>query len=166
LEAYDRARRTAWQSFNRFDALLLLGSSGPCVDMVNNVAMHDLSLRFAQSKKPIVAECYAIGCLAFARDVEYRKSILEGKRVTGHCLEYDKRDWGFFGFQIGPPPYALEYILRDAVGPSGEFLGNYGRETSTVVDYPFLTGRSTSDGQLAGDRLTAMLDGGLVRWEW
>jgi hypothetical protein len=49
---------------------------------------------------------------------------------------------------------------------SAEFLGNYGREASTVVDYPSQTGWSTLDGQLVGDRRTAMLDGDFVRWGW
>jgi hypothetical protein len=49
---------------------------------------------------------------------------------------------------------------------SAEFLGDYGREASTVVDYPSQTGWSTLDGQLVGDRRTAMLDGNFVRWGW
>jgi len=67
---------------------------------------------------------------------------------------------------MGAPPYPLEYILRDAVGEYGQFIGNYGRKTSTIVDYPFLTGRSTSNGHLVGNRLIAMIEEGLVRWGW
>lgn len=49
-----------------------------------------------RANKPIAAECFAVGCLAFARDFEYRESIIRGKRVTGHCIEYDyKSGWGF-----------------------------------------------------------------------
>ena len=168
LEAYYRQREVAWSALlDRFDALLLVGGSGPCVDMVNNGRVHDLVLGFAAAEKPIAAECYAIGCLAFAREAGDRRSILLGKRVTGHCLEYDyKRDWGFFGFEMGAPPYPLEYILRDAVGPKGEFIGNYGRATLTIVDYPFLTGRSTSDGYPAGEKLVEMLEHGLRRFGW
>lgn len=67
---------------------------------------------------------------------------------------------------MGAPPYPLEYILRDAVGPEGRFIGNFGRATSTVVDWPFLTGRSTSDGYLVGKYLIDMLENGLQRWGW
>jgi len=65
--------------------------------------------------------------------------------VTGHCIEYDYHDGtGFVGtdFNMGPPPYVLEYILRDAVGPQGQYHGNFGKETSVIVDYPFITARS------------------------
>ena len=53
-------------------------------------------------------------------------------------------------FDMGPPPYPLEYILRDATAPGGAYHGNYGHETSVIVDYPFITGRSTPDSYLTG----------------
>ena len=169
-EVYYHQRSIAWAGLKQYDALLLVGGSGPCVDMVNNGRIHDLILGFLEADKPIAAECYAVGCLAFARDLEYRQSILSGKRVTGHCIEYDyKSDWGFLnkeGYVAGASPYPLEYILRDAVTPDGYFIGNFGRATSTIVDWPFLTGRSTSDGHLVGKRLIDMLDHELLRWGW
>ena len=45
---------------------------------------------------------------------------------------------------MGPPPYPLEYILRDATAPDGRYHGNFGREDSVIVDWPFVTGRSTT----------------------
>ena len=131
-----------------YDALLIVGGSGPIVDLVNNQRIHDLILSFYRLDKPIGAECYGVGCLAFARDQEDRTSIISGKHVTGHCIEYDYKDGtGFVGtdFNIGPPPYPLEYILRDATAPGGRYIGNFGKETSVIVDYPFITGRSTHD---------------------
>lgn len=59
-----------------------------------------------------------MACLAFARDYWLRKSLIWGRHVTGHPLEYDYLDGtGFYGvdFNMGPPPYPLEFILRDAV---------------------------------------------------
>ena len=53
-------------------------------------------------------------------------------------------------FVMGPPPYPLEWILRDATAPGGAYHGNYGHETSVIVDYPFVTGRSTPDSYLTG----------------
>ena len=73
----------------KYDALLIVGGSGPIVDLANNQRVHDLILSFYRSGKPIAAECYGVTCLAFARDIQDRKSIIWGKRVTGHCLEYD-----------------------------------------------------------------------------
>jgi putative intracellular protease/amidase len=152
-----------------YDALVLVGGSGPIVDMVNNHRVHDLILGFLRADKPIAAECYAVTCLAFARDLEDRKSIIQGKHVTGHCKEYDyKAGTGFMGtdFNMGPPPYPLEYILRDATAPGGAYHGNYGKPTSVIVDYPFITGRSTPDAYLTGQKLIEVLESGLLRWGW
>ncbi len=169
LESYYRERDRALRAFEEYDALLLVGGSGPLVDMVNNQRVHDLILGFLKLGKPIAAECYAVTCLAFARDIEDRRSILRGKHVTGHCLEYDYKDGtGFVGtdFNMGPPPFPLEYILRDATAPEGQFHGNFGKETSVIVDYPFITGRSTPDSYLTGQKLVEVLESGLRRWGW
>ena len=134
-------------NLDEYSALLLVGGSGPIVDMVNNQRLHDVILDFYKKDKPIAAECYGVACLVFARDIEDRKSILSGKHVTGHPLEYDYKDGtGFINtdFNMGPPPYTLEYMLRDAVGPNGQYHGNVGKKTSVIVDYPFITSRSTS----------------------
>jgi hypothetical protein len=119
--------------------------------------------------RPIAAECYGVTCLAFARDLSDRKSIIWGKHVTGHCKEYDyKHGTGFMGtdFVIGAAPYPLEYILRDATGPDGAYIGNFGKEVSVIVDYPFVTGRSNHDSYLTGQKLVEVLDKGLTRYGW
>ena len=67
---------------------------------------------------------------------------------------------------LGPPFYTLEYMLRDAVGPDGQFHGNVGKETSVIVDYPFITGRSTPDSYMTGEKLVEALDKGLTRFGW
>jgi putative intracellular protease/amidase len=152
-----------------YDALVLVGGSGPIVDMANNGRLHELILAFVRADKPVLAECYGVACLAFARDWEDRTSILTGKHVTGHCKEYDYKDGtGFLGtdFNMGPPPYPLEYILRDATGPTGRYHGNVGKETSVLVDYPFVTGRSTPDSFLSGAKLVEVLESGLRRYGW
>lgn len=157
------------EQIQQYDALLLVGGSGPIVDLANNHRVHDLILLFVRAGKPVAAECYAVTCLAFARDLQERKSLIQGKNVTGHCKEYDyKAGTGFMGtdFNMGPPPYPLEYILRDATAPGGAFHGNYGRPTSVIVDYPFITGRSTTDGYLSGQKLVEVLENGLLRWGW
>ncbi len=89
LEAYYNKRDEAWKTLQPYDALLLVGGSGPIVDMVNNQRVHDLILGFYKAGKPVAAECYGVACLAFARDLEDRKSLIHHKHVTGHCLEYD-----------------------------------------------------------------------------
>lgn len=168
-EYYRKLDEVRDRDLQKYDALLIVGGSGPIIDLANNQRVHDLVLSFRQLGKPIAAECYGVACLAFARDIGDRKSILWGKHVTGHCLEYDYKDGtGFAGtdINIGPPPYPLEYILRDATGPDGQFHGNVGKETSVIVDYPFITGRSTPDSYLTGQKMVEVLDKELTRYGW
>jgi putative intracellular protease/amidase len=169
MEAYYKALDKVEKDLEKYDAMLIVGGSGPIVDLANNHRVHDLILLFRRLNRPIGAECYGVTCLAFARDLEDRKSIIWGKRVTGHCKEYDYKDGtGFMGtdFNMGPPPYPLEYILRDATGPDGGYVGNFGKETSVIVDYPFITGRSTPDSYLTGQKMVEVLEKGLTRWGW
>jgi putative intracellular protease/amidase len=175
LEDYNDTVDEAQASLVEYDALVLVGGSGPIVDMVNNQRLHDVVLGFYKLGNPIVAECYGVAVLAFARDWYERKSILEGKHVTGHPLEYDYKDGtGFFNaqtgnwadFNMGPPPYPLEHILRDAVGPNGGFHSGVGREVSALVDYPFITGRSTASSRRCGELLVQVLEDGLRQYGW
>jgi putative intracellular protease/amidase len=169
LEKYYNLRDQCWSELTDYAALVIVGGSGPIVDMVNNQRLHDLILGFYRAGKPIAAECYGVACLAFARDIENRQSIIRNKHVTGHCLEYDYKDGtGFVGtdFNMGPPPYPLEFILRDATAPDGRYIGNFGQEISVVVDYPFVTGRSTADSVTTGEKLVQVLEAGLTRYGW
>jgi putative intracellular protease/amidase len=151
-----------------------VGGSGPIVDLANNDRVHDLILSFFRAGKPIAAECYGVACLAFARDLNDRKSLLWGKRVTGRCKEYDLKDGMDYmrsrgechPINFGPPPYPLEYILRDATGPDGAFIGNVGHPTSVIVDFPFITGRSIPDSYLTGQKLVEVLETGLRKFGW
>ena len=167
-EAYYKEREEKGKELtDRYDAILIVGGSGPIVDLVNNQRIHDLILAFYDADKLVGAECYGVACLAFARNWEERNSILSGKHVTGHCIEYDyKYGTGFMGtnFVMGPPPYPLEWILRDATAPGGAYHGNYGHETSVIVDYPFVTGRSTPDSYLTGQKMIEVLENGLRQW--
>jgi putative intracellular protease/amidase len=183
-EHYYAAREGAQRKVTSgFDALLLVGGSGPMIDMVNNYRVHDLILGFINHDvdKPVAAECYGVACLAQARNFDDAKSIIWGKHVTGHAKEYDyKNNTGVLDpetgevlfnskghfVNFGPPFYTLEYMLRDATGPDGGFHGNVGRATSVIVDYPFITGRSTPDSTLTGEKLVEVLETGLKRWGW
>jgi putative intracellular protease/amidase len=176
LEDYNWDLEEAVRRIDRYDAVLIVGGSGPIVDLANNQRLHDLILAFLNAGKPVGAECYGVTCLAFARDMNLRESIIWGKHVTGHCLEYDYKDGTafveargrFLNFNMGPPPYPLEFILRDATGPDGGYHGNFGHPTSVIVDYPFITGRSTPDSVLTGQKMIEVLDGNppLRRWGW
>jgi putative intracellular protease/amidase len=167
MEVYYRTLDHRQKDITKYDALLIVGGSGPLVDLANNQRVHDLILGFLRQGKPVAAECYGVACLAFARDLEDRRSIIQGKHVTGHCIEYDYKDGtGFMGvdFNMGPPPYPLEYMLRDATAPNGQYHGNVGKELSVIVDYPFITGRSTGDSYGTGQKLVEVLDKGLRQY--
>lgn len=170
FEAYYEQRRIAQEkAVADYDAILLVGGSGPIVDIVNNQRVHDLVLGFHAAGRPIGAICYGVATLVFARDFNERKAIIAGKHVTGHCIEYDYHDGtGFCGtdFNMGPPPYVLEYILADAVGPSGQYHGNFGKRTSVIVDYPFITARSLQCAHEFGDRFVDVLTNGLKHSGW
>jgi putative intracellular protease/amidase len=176
LEEYQRDLEVAARGAGQYDAILVVGGSGAIVDLANNHRVHDLLFAFLAAGKPIGAECYGVTCLAFARDMNLRESIIRGKHVTGHCFEYDYQDGTGFvrarneplDFNMGPPPYPLEFILRDATAPDGVYHGNFGHPTSVIVDYPFITGRSTPDSILTGQKMIEVLDGDppLRRWGW
>ncbi|MCB9959407.1 MAG: DJ-1/PfpI family protein [Rhodospirillaceae bacterium] len=170
LEAYYLARIAAQKkAVAAYDSVLLVGGSGPIIDVVNNQRVHDLILGFHAAGKPIGAICYGVATLVFARDFNERRAIIHGKHVTGHCIEYDYHDGtGFVGtdLNIGPPPYCLEYLLSDAVGPEGQYHGNFGKPTSVIVDYPFITARSLQCSHEFGDRFVDVLKHDLKRSGW
>jgi len=166
---YIKVKQSQKELTDRYDAILLVGGSGPLVDMVNNQHLHEIVLGFHKAGKPIAAICYGVAVLPYARDFNERRSIIRGKHVTGHCLEYDYHDGtGFLhtDFNMGPPPYPLEYVLTDAVGPEGQYHGNFGKWTSVIVDYPFITARSLQCAHEFGDQFVNVLDNGLTRYGW
>jgi putative intracellular protease/amidase len=170
LEAYYVTVKNAVEKLTaEYDSIFLVGGSGPIVDMVNNQSLHELLLGFYRKKMPIAGICYGVAPLAFARDFNERKSIIRGKHVTAHCIEYDYHNGtGFLhtDFNIGAPPYVLEYVMTDAVGPEGQYHGNFGKETSVVLDYPFLTARSLQCSYEFGDVYVQMLDSKLQKYGW
>lgn len=183
MEAYyNKLDQLGREELINFDAMLIVGGSGALVDLANNQRLHDLILGFLQLEKPIAAICYGVSCLAFARDFREKRSIIWGKHVTGHPLDYDYLDGtGFEGahavdgsttgfgngyVNFGPPFYPLEHILRDAVGPEGQYIGRVGHETSVIVDYPFITARSTSCAAEFGQKLVEVLEKDLKRYNW
>ena len=169
LEDYHAKRAECWEQLKEYDALLMVGGSGPMIDMVNNQRLHDVILGFYTLDKLIAAECYAVACLAFARDFVLRKCIIRGRHVTGHALEYDWLDnTGVLGINhnFHTPFYPLEHILRDATAPGGEYHGGVGMTYSMILDYPFLTGRSTQDSRNVGETMIKVLEHGLRRSGW
>jgi hypothetical protein len=65
---------------------------------------------------------------------------------------------------MGPSPYPLEYILRDATAPEGRYHGNFGHQVSVILDYPLVTGRFTTDSHGTGQKLVEVLEKGRKRY--
>jgi len=132
-----------------YDGLCMIGGSGTLLDMNNNWHLQDVITKMAQANKPVGAICYAVGALAYTRGPGSAKSIIYGRKVTGHPRRFDwKEGTGFAGTNLVIPgaPYPLEFVLRDAVGPEGAFLGDLPvDQVSVQTDYPFVTARSTMD---------------------
>ena len=169
LENYYNSIKEAENQLSEYSGVMLVGGSGPIIDMVNNQRLHEVILAFYRAEKPIAAICYGVACLAMARDFNERKPIIKNKHVTGHCIEYDYHDGtGFAGtdFNMGPPPYCLEYLLSDAVQPDGQYHGNFGKETSVIVDYPFITARSLQCSHEFGEQFVNVLEKGLKKYGW
>jgi putative intracellular protease/amidase len=183
MEAYyDKIDRVITNELPGYDALVIVGGSGAMVDLANNQRLHELLMGFLRLDKPVACVCYGVACLAFARDLRRKKSLLWGKRVTGHPIDYDYNqgtsfdgphavDGGYKGFgdgyiDFGGPFYPLEFILQDAVGPDGEYIGNVGHNESVIVDYPLITARSTESSVGCGTALVAVLEKGLKRYGW
>jgi putative intracellular protease/amidase len=170
---YGAVERIVTHDLPGYDALVIVGGSGAMVDLANNQRLHELVMGFVRLDKPVAAVCYGVATLAFARDPLRKQSLIRGKRVTGHPIDYDYHDGTGFegpnaagGVNFGPPFYPLEFILRDAVGPDGEFIGNVGHAESVVVDYPFITARSTESSVGCGRALVDVLDNNLRRYGW
>jgi len=169
LFAYNDALGKAADEVKKYDALVIVGGSGPIVDVANNKRVQDLIRLFLAQDKPVAGICYGVAALAFTRDDITDKSIVFGKRVTGHPVVHDYNDGhGYCKIDHAFPgaPYQLEYILKDAVGPDGQFIANIGKRTSVIVDYPVITARTTFDSTLCGEKLVEVLDKGLTRYGW
>ena len=89
LEEYFHALEDAERKLEKYAALLLVGGSGPIVDMVNNQRLHDLILAFVKQDKPVAAECYGVTCLAFARDflIRYADRLMFARDNKGNALQ-------------------------------------------------------------------------------
>jgi hypothetical protein len=110
-----------------------------------------------------------LGRRVTTKEMADKVTAIRNKHVTGHCLEYDCKDGtGFLGtdFNMGSRPYLHEYIPRDVTAPEGVYHGNFGNEIPVIVNYPFITGRSTADSTTTGYKWVDMLENGLRRCGW
>jgi len=169
FKASDRlhnVKKTADCQVDQYDGILLVGGSGPVLDMNNCRPLHELLLQFHEAGKAIAAECYAVGALIYTREraaVDPRRpAIIRGRRVTGHPLAHDyTTEYGYAGVTsessfIGPA-IPLQFALQDAVGEDGAFIGAIDQETSVIRDGHIITSRSVASSRACGDEMVALL---------
>jgi len=156
-----------------FDAIVLTGGPGVCLDITNNMKVHQLILDAFNSNKLIGSICYSVGTLAFTRNPENGfKSVIFGKKVTAH-----PRAWDFdfdlayelagksadnAGTDVVTPGFLLplQDVVTDAVGTSGECIHDEkaNRENPCVAyDWPFVTALSVESSIAFGEKLVEVL---------
>jgi hypothetical protein len=60
----------------------------------------------------------------------------------------------------------MKYILRDVIASARAHHGDWGKEISVIVDYPFISGRATANSFTTGRKLADVLENGLRRYGW
>ena len=149
-----RSATKRWQELEQYDALLIVGGSGPIVDMANNQRVHDLILGFhaPTSRSPPSATASpaspsrATGRTARASSgastspaTAWSTTTRTAPASSAPTSTWARRRIRWSTSCATPPP------------PDGQYHGNFGHESSTIVDYPFITGRSTPDSYLVGE---------------
>lgn len=156
-----------------YDAIVLTGGPGVCLDITNNMKVHALILSAIKSNKLVGAICYSVGTLAFTRDPDNNyKSVIYGKKSTAH-----PRAWDFDfelaydlsgksadnkGTDVVTPGFLLplQDVVTDAVGPNGKCVHDEkaNRENPCVVyDWPFVTALSVESSIAYGKKLVEIL---------
>ncbi len=157
-----------------YEAIVLTGGPGVCLDVTNNMKVHALILDALNSDKLIGAICYSVGALAFTRNPDNDfKSVIYGKKVTAH-----PRAWDFdfelaydlagksadnAGTDVVTPGFLLplQDVVTDAVGPDGECVHDEKAnrvDTCVVYDWPFVTGLSVESSIAYGEKLVEVLN--------
>ena len=138
------------------------------MDIVNNQRVHDLILGFYNKKMPIGAICYGVarwssrGTSTSASRSSWAKTspaIALNTTTTTTPACGDELQHGAAAVHPGVHPL-------DAVGPTGAYHGNFGKRTSVIVDYPFITARSLQCAHEFGDRFVDVMTKGLTRSGW
>ena len=157
-----------------YQALVLTGGPGVCLDITNNPKVHKLILDAMNDNKVIGAICYSVGALAFTRNPAAGfKSVLYGKRATAHPRAWDfdfELSYSLAGITDGnrgtdvvTPGFLLplQDVVTDAVGPDGACIADEraNRDRPCVVwDRPFLTALSVESSIAYGRKLVEVLN--------
>ena len=116
MEAYyTRLDEVEKELVEKYDAILIVGGSGPIVDLANNQRVHDLILLFYEARQADRRRVLRRRLPRLRPRLENRESIISGKHVTGHCMEYDYKDGtGFIGVDLQHGPAAVPARVHPA----------------------------------------------------
>jgi len=156
-----------------YDAIVAVGGFGAPLDLNGNPQVRRMLESAWADNKPIGALCYAVGALVLSRQPDdYRKSIIWGKTIVAHPMEWDFRiPMGYAlaeatpdnpGTKVITPGfvYPLRPIVEDAVGPNGRVISppQTTRENPCVYyDAPFVTGLSFESSFAFADLMVEVL---------
>lgn len=155
-----------------YDAIVIVGGPGSALDLVGNPNVHALLVEAFKSDKLMAALCYAVAGFIWARNPATGKSIIYGRKVAAHPMEWDfKSDMAYdlygetagnTGTDLLTPGFVfpLQVIVEDAVGPDG-FVDSdetANREKPCVqYDWPFLTALSVESSIAFGNKIVDVL---------
>ena len=169
MEAYHkkRRRRSSPTSCRSYDALVIVGGSGAMVDLANNQRLHELILGFVQARQagrrrvlrrrlPGVRPRLPREAEPDHRPPRHRPPASTTTTSTAPASRARTRS-------TAPTPasatagstsarrstrWSSSSATRSA--PKVPFIGNVGHKTSVLVDYPFITSRSTASSLECG----------------
>jgi putative intracellular protease/amidase len=155
-----------------YDAIVIVGGPGAALDLVGNPNVHELLVKAFTSGKLMGALCYAVAAFIWARNPATGKSIIYGRKVAAHPMEWDfKADMAYDlygevegnrGTDLITPGFVfpLQVIVEDAVGPDGYVDSDEtaNRERPVVhVDGPFVTALSVESSIAFGSKIVEIL---------
>ena len=158
-----------------YDAIVITGGPGAPLDLNGHPHVHRMVEEAWTQNKIIGALCYAVAALCLSRQPDdYKKSVLLGKTVCAHPMEWDFRipityplaeaTEDNHGTSITTPGfiYPLRPLVEDAVGPTGTVVSppaTTRENPSAVIDLPFVTGLSFESSVFFGEKLVEALAG-------
>lgn len=159
-------------NMDNYDVLVLVGGQGSFLDVVGNVAVHDLIIRAYKSGKIIAALCAPVASLSIARNPDTGLSLMRGKKSAAHPREWDhsfdvrytvvRTSADNQGTNIITPGFLcpIQNVIEDATGDPKLVTANVNadRDNPVVIwDDPFLTGQSIESGIEFGKKLVELI---------
>lgn len=166
-EPYRQGLANALKEAGQYAAMFIVGGAGAYMDYGGNTSIRPLIELFATLGRPVAAICYGVQVLIQATNPMTKVPLVWGRLVTGHSEQDDYTDntaivpaEGSYSPNFGSAPITLEQMIKQYTGPDGGFLSLNGSPYMAVIDFPFITARTTPDGYPAALLALAQMHGG------